>query len=66
MSVLYLEHIEHPHPGPMAGRIVFTENHDTVPGDRERRWADALRNAPCKAAAPALKALPLLCVDILL
>ncbi|EDQ86230.1 uncharacterized protein MONBRDRAFT_28467 [Monosiga brevicollis MX1] len=30
-------HLEHPHPGPMAGRILFTENHDTVPGDRERR-----------------------------
>eukprot|EP00045_Choanoeca_perplexa_P002355 m.24067 g.24067 ORF g.24067 m.24067 type:complete len:889 (+) comp11470_c0_seq3:91-2757(+) len=35
-------HIEHPHPGPMAGRIVFTENHDTVPGDRERRMPLAI------------------------
>lgn len=31
-------HIEHSHPGPVGGRILYTENHDTVPGDREKRY----------------------------
>ncbi|EGD81363.1 hypothetical protein PTSG_02082 [Salpingoeca rosetta] len=31
------QHISRSHPGHMGGRVLYTENHDTAPGDREKR-----------------------------